>query len=128
MVLSRLAGRPPLSLTALASALLHAAVGVLVMGAAFQRPEGMTERAIEVTLEASTPAFESPSAAASAVQQAALKSSPGAQADEQSARTPGQQEAAFAPVPAPSDPDIALVLPSRSAPPTVRIAVGTAAP
>jgi periplasmic protein TonB len=128
MVLSRLADRPPLSLTALVSALLHAAAGVLVMGAAFQRPEGVTERAIEVTLESSTPAFEIPSAAASAVQQAALKSSPGAQADEQSALTPGQQEAAFAPVPAPSDPDIALVLPSHSAPPTIRIAVGTAAP
>jgi periplasmic protein TonB len=129
MVLSRLADRPIVSLTALASALLHAAVGVLVAGAAFQRPEGMTDRAIEVTLESSTPAVEIPSAAALAVQQAALKSSPGAQANEQSAPAPGEQQAAFAPVPAPPDPDIALVLPSRSAPPTpVRSALGTASP
>lgn len=129
MVLSRLADRPHFSLTALASGLLHAAVGVLVAGAAFQRPEGVTERAIEVTFETPTPALEIPSAAASAMQQAALKSSPGAQGNEQNAPTPGERQAAFSPVPAPPDPDIALVLPSRSAPLTpARSALGATAP
>jgi protein TonB len=52
-----------------------------------------------------------------AVQRAALKSNPGAEANEQRAPTSDQQQAAFAPVPAPPDPHAALILPSRGAPP-----------
>lgn len=102
----------------MASALLHATVAMaLVHEVLPQQHVRATEQAIVVTVDPPSPPIEAPPPAAA--DQAAVKSVPGATELEQAAAEPDREKAVSAPTPVPTEPDVALILPSAEPPPTV---------
>ena len=98
------------------STLLHAIVAVALLPAPTPRQERFTQRAIELTLDVPTPPAERP--ALPAGERAAQKRPPGSVDLVQSAQAPGPPDAAAA-RPLPSDPPIALIVPSSEPPPEI---------
>ena len=100
------------------SALLHAAVLVALLPEALPQEVRLTERLVEVTLDLPSPPIEAPALAAPA-DQAARNVMPGSDDVQQSTSKQDEPQPAAAPTPVPTEPDIALILPSVEPPPTV---------
>ena len=98
------------------SALLHAVVLLALLPALLPQQVRLTERLVEVTLDLPSPPVEAP-ALASAADQAARNMMPGAHELEQVTPKQDEPQAAAAPTPVPSEPDVALILPSIAPPP-----------
>ena len=103
-----------------ASVLLHATVAVaLLPGLLPPRETRITEQAVELTLELSSPPLEVPSVAGA--EAAARKVAPGSSELAPAAPERGPEDAAAAPPPTPNEPDVALILPSIEPPPAVSL-------
>jgi periplasmic protein TonB len=100
------------------SALLHAAVLLALLPALLPQEVRLTERLVEVTLDLPSPPIEAPALAA-APDQAARNVSPGLDEREQRTAKQDRPQPAAAPTPVPTEPDVALILPSVEPPPTV---------
>jgi len=101
------------------SALLHAAVAAALLPELLPRHVRISQSVIDVTLDVPTPPMEAAAVAAPA--QAALKLPSGAAEPLQTAPEPAPRHTAAASPPAPTEPDLALILPSTTPPPTVSI-------
>jgi TonB family protein len=101
-----------------ASALLHLAVAAALLPAQVPVPEKprLSQRAIEVTLDLPNAPPETPNPAAAA-KLAARNVPPGSAALEQAAPHQNIAQAAAARTPVPTEPDVALILPSIEPPP-----------
>jgi periplasmic protein TonB len=112
------ASSPSISpIAAATSALLHAVIVVALLPIALPQEARMTERLVEITLDLPSPPVDAPALAA-ATDQAARNIAPGSDAAEQSTPKQDEPQPASVPTPVPTEPDVALMLPSSEPPPT----------
>jgi len=100
------------------SALLHAGLLVALLPTVLPQQVRLTEQLVEVTFDPPSPPIEAPALAA-ASDRAARNVTPGMDEREQRTAKQDQRQPAAAPTPVPTEPDIALILPSVEPPPSV---------
>ena len=108
-------------IAAASSAVMHAAVVMALLPKLMPQQAHISQLAIEVTLQppAQPTQGPAPAAAVAATEQAARDLPAGVDDSEETASELGAQEAADAPPPAPTEPDVAQMLPSPEPPPEV---------
>ena len=100
------------------SALLHAGLLLALLPAVLPQQVRLTEQLVEVTLDLPSPPIEAPALAA-ASDRAARNVTPGTDERELRSTKQDRPQPAAAPTPVPTEPDVALILPSVEPPPTV---------